>query len=182
VLLAHAVVELAAPAPVVLAELRVLVALGVGLLVLVPELHEREADLLLVGPQLLVDVLAIRLGAVRLLGVRRRLREHAGLKLAIGQRLGKGPRKASLLGALEIHPDGVPVDAACQGDLPVAQTADVLQTKYFSDAMHGQPLLCHWDLLVGWSYDSLLPNVATRGGWPESSRLLSYPRGRSAPK
>jgi hypothetical protein len=59
VLLAHAVVELLAPALVVLAELRVLVAVGVIVLVFQPELAQGQVELLVVA-QLVVDAIAVR--------------------------------------------------------------------------------------------------------------------------
>ena len=100
VLLAHDAVDVAAPAPVVLAELAVGVRIGKGLLVLEPEQHQRDVR----PPELEVDLLPVRRRAHRRRC--RSCREQQRLEAVVVEVLGQRPAKPGRLCAPEMVGDG----------------------------------------------------------------------------
>jgi hypothetical protein len=132
VLLAHDHVEMALPAPVQIAELGVLVPVGLALLVLhVEQLqgHARTAQLTLdQGP----------FGQrSRMAGRGRRRREQPGLEFDLIQPLGQRPAETGPAGPIEVVGHGRVRQAQSGADLAPAQAFGVAQTEDLADLAHG---------------------------------------------
>ena len=133
-ILAHAVIELLFPLPIQLAELRILVALGIPLFVLPPQKIQGEIELS-VTLEFVVDIVEIGQGPGT--GARNRnLGEKPLFELSILQRLGLYPADACLLGTPEILRYGAACDLTAVGNLAPTKSAVILEAQDFFDFPH----------------------------------------------
>lgn len=146
VALAKADIQMARPLMVQQTELAVLVALGIGRLVLQPQKPQGHA----LAAQLPVDLCHVGKGAC-LRSDRRLRREQQPIKRRVVEIGGKRPGEARRSGALQILPDGAPGDSAARGDLLMGQLLLPFESQDFSNGSHGQPLCRHRFLLGGFS-------------------------------
>ncbi len=133
VVLAHHQVELPGPGPVLLAEPAVLQALGVALLVLLPEQRQRHA----LAPQLPVDLAPVRQRPLR--AARRRRRKQPTLQSGVLDRLGYGPTQPRHLGAAQVLAHRRRRRPQAAGDGSDAQRGGEVQPQHISNLAHGQP-------------------------------------------
>jgi hypothetical protein len=133
VLLAEGDIQLADPLPIAVAELAVLIPLGVGLFVLVPQ--ELQGDTLPL--EFLEKVLH---GGHPPIGRGKRgvMREQHTLKGGVIEGRVQGPRQTSQSNPIQVISHGAVREGATPGDLPVAHLVVGLESKDFDNLAHGK--------------------------------------------